>query len=199
MNGVADELTLACEEAAVDGLVARLGDCLGVRPELGFVEPPDETAPTYDGGVGEQRLEIEQEAPRGQARVDLLEGVHDALDGESSQGVGEERDIEVGVRGRLEVEGAADLEPNDLGEIRRDVLAGSRDTIFVWVNREDGARVAPVGEGQPAIAASELENPCILELAEASNDCGLTTFGVAQVMLKPHGFVHLGRCAIPVK
>jgi hypothetical protein len=89
--------------------------------------------------------------------MDSLQGVHDALKGQSSQRVREESDVEAGRR-LIEFEGATDLEADTLGRFHWQHVPGFGDRVGARIDRKDRACSRSIAESEPAVAAADLEN-----------------------------------------
>jgi hypothetical protein len=102
-------------------------------------------------------VNVDERSARGEKRVDVTQGVHDALIQDSSQRPREEREVELSGR-CLDLRGSGDHEPHVFGEICRQRCTRGGDPLLVRVDRKDGGRYVRELEGQPTVAASKLEN-----------------------------------------
>jgi hypothetical protein len=99
--------------------------------------------------------------------------------------VREEADVEA-LRRLIELDGAADLEANAPGQAGRQRLPGLGDRLKARVDREDGACNRGVPEGQPAIAAANLENARAVQIPDRPKSRHLGAFGINHVGLESH-------------
>jgi len=85
-----DDLALLREQARADRLLEQRVHPVGERSELALVESTEDAAGVDDGGVRKRRLQVEEDTAGNQASMESLQGVHDALKGQSSQRVREQ-------------------------------------------------------------------------------------------------------------
>lgn len=97
-----------------------------------------------------------------------LEGMDHALDGDSSKGPAEERDVE----------GTAAAHRFSLANAERDVgvafscsaSAGARNFRGIRFDRDHASGVSCVFKREPTVSTSQLQDPPVLELGEAPDD-----------------------------
>jgi hypothetical protein len=157
-----DDLALLREQARADRLLEQRVYPVGERSELALVESTKDAAGVDDGGVGKRRLQVEEDTAGNQASMDSLQGVDDALKGQSSQRVREETGVEA--RRRLvEFESATDLEADTLGRFHWQHVPGFGDRVGARIDRKDRACSRSIAESEPAVAATDLENTRAVE------------------------------------
>jgi hypothetical protein len=99
--------------------------------------------------------------------------------------VREETDVEA-LRRLIEIDGAADLEANAPGQVGRQSVPGLGDRLNARVDGHDGTCSRGVTEGQPAIAATNLENARAVQIPDRAKSRHLGTFGIDHVGLESH-------------
>jgi hypothetical protein len=87
----------------------------------------------------------------------VAQGVHDALTLDSSQRPGEERQVEATPRS-VHIRCTGRDERHPLGQVRWERGAGGRDLIRIRIDGQNGGGGLGVAEGEPAVAAAELED-----------------------------------------
>ncbi len=184
MNDVEEDFALVREEACHDGLLERRVHPRGVPPELALVEPPEDAVGAHDRGVDERGLQVEEQAAAGEAQVDPPQGVHDALERQSSKRVREEGDVE-GCRRLVELQSAPDLESDARGQVGGHRAPGPDDRLLAGVDRRDGTGGRRVAEGEAAVAAADLEDPRTVESGDLPQRRRLDAW-VDDVSLEPH-------------
>jgi hypothetical protein len=103
------------------------------------------------------RMQVEHRPARGEKLVDVAQGVHDALTLDSSKRLGEERQVELGPRG-VDLCRADGSRRDALGNGEGQSGASPCDELRIGIDGEDGGGGGRVAEGQPAVAAAQLEH-----------------------------------------
>ena len=101
------------------------------------------------------RMQVEHHPAGDEKLMDVTQGVHDALAFDSSQGPGEEREVEAPPRD-VDVGRADSGEGNAVREVRWQSGVGAGDLISIGIDGENARRRVRVAEGQPAVTAAEL-------------------------------------------
>ena len=168
--GVRDDealLVLQLLESGGDRLGDEFVDCVDRGEPLAHVECAELDAVARHGRPRRHRLGIDEDPVSGERRVNVAQGVHDALEGHSSQGPAAEGDVETLSR-KVERLGVADREADAATLLARQRRTRGRNTL--------GARIEAVhrgcargGEhGEPPLAAADFENAFAFE----RNQCG---------------------------
>ncbi len=127
-----------------------------VDGKVRIVDDADQAAACLDLFLGE-RMEVDH-CPAGyEEPVSAAQGVHDALTFDSSQRPGEERQVEA-LPWSVHIRRTGRDERHPIGEVRRERGAGGRDLIRIRIDGQNGGGGLGVAEGQPAVAAAELED-----------------------------------------
>lgn len=122
-------------------------------------------------------MEVEQHTGRPESLVDLSQDVHDALDGQSSQGVREYGDVETVAR-IPESRRISNVELNAAQQLWRHRFACSEHVAFKRIESEYRLRRLSDPPGQPAITSPDLENRSGLEVHQLCEGTRLCAFRI---------------------
>jgi hypothetical protein len=115
------------------------------------------------------RLDQDELAARHQTAPGSLEGMDHALDCDSSKRPAEEHNLEwLATKGELL--GGADAEGHVGDAVRRSQTSGLGDLRRIRFDGDNAGRKGRVLAGEPAVSASNLENPATLESNEALDE-----------------------------
>jgi hypothetical protein len=119
----------------------------------------------------------------------VAQGVHDALTFDSSQGPGEEREVEAPTRG-VNLSRADSSEGHAICEMERQSRAGSGDLVGVGIDGENACSRVRITKRQPAITAPKLEHTQAVQRRKLRKRVGLGALGVdpprhARIMANP--------------
>jgi len=87
VHDLEEDVALVGEQTRPDRLLERRVHSVSDRAELALVESSEDAVGIDDGRVRQRRLQVEEDAARHQAAMDPPQGVHDALERQSSQRV----------------------------------------------------------------------------------------------------------------
>ena len=107
----------------------------------------------------------------------MAQGVHDALTFDSSQGRGEESEVEAPPR-RLDLCGARHRERHDPLELDGRCSARAVDALGIGIDRQDGLGGPRVPERHSSVAAAELEDAEAVEARESRQRPDLGALGI---------------------
>ena len=103
------------------------------------------------------RMQVEHRPAGDEKLMHVAQGVHDALTFDSSQGPGEEREIEA-PPWSVDLGRADGGEGDVIREVDGQSLAGNGDLVGVGIDRENACSGVRVAKGQPAVSTPELEH-----------------------------------------
>ena len=103
------------------------------------------------------RMQVEHRPAGDEKLMHVAQGVHDALTFDSSQGPGEEREIEA-PPWSVDLGRADGGEGDVIREVDGQSLAGNGDLVGVGIDRENACSGVRVAKGQPAVTTPELEH-----------------------------------------
>ena len=162
------------------------GDCLleaglGVRKIFVGVLRISEDADMSTTGVLRVLLrdgmQVEHRPAGDQKLMDVAQGVHDALTFDSSQGPGEEREVETPPRD-VDLSRTHGSEGDAIREVEWQSPAGSGDLVGIGIDGENAFGRACVTKGQPAVTAPKLEHTEAVQRRKAGKCVGLGTLGI---------------------
>jgi hypothetical protein len=121
--------------------------------------------------------------------MDVAQGVHDALTFDSSQGPGEEREVEAPTRG-VNLSRADSGEGHVICEMERQSRAGSGDLVGVGIDGENACSRVRITKRQPAVTTPKLEHTQAVQRRNLRKRVGLGALGVdppghARIMANP--------------
>jgi hypothetical protein len=111
-------------------------------------------------------MQVEHRPTGDEKLMDVAQGVHDALTFDSSQGPGEEREVEAPPRD-LDLSRTDGSEGDPIREVEWQSRAGSGDLVGIGIDGENACSRVGVTKGEPAVTAPKLEH------AEAVQRCDL--------------------------
>ncbi len=137
------------------------------------------------------RMQVEHYPAGDEKLMDVTQGVHDALAFDSSQGPGEEREVEAPPRD-VDLDRADGGEGNTVREVRWQSRAGAVDLILIGIDGENARRRVRVAKGQPPVTAAELEHAKTVQPSNLRQCVGLRPLGIdplrhARIMADPAG------------
>jgi hypothetical protein len=135
------------------------------------------------------RMQVEHRPAGDEKLMDVTQGVHDALAFDSSQGPGEEREVEAPPRD-VDVGRTDGCEGNAVREVRWQSRVGAGDLILIGIDGENAPSRIGVAEGQPAVTAAELEHAKTVQRSDLRQCVSLRPFGIdplrhARIMAGP--------------
>lgn len=175
-----DEVSLGYRlvETGRDGLVDSFIDCLDRLDPGAHVDRAERSAVGGDTEVRSDRLRVDEEAVRDERRVDVVQGVHDALDRDASQRPAAERDVEAFSR-EIACLRVMDGEPHLLALLDRQGGACRLDVLGLGIEGVD-RRGTGCGESrQPTFAAADVEHAFAVE-ADETRDRGRLDSGFVE-------------------
>jgi hypothetical protein len=134
-------------------------------------------------------MQVEHRPAGDEKLMDVAQGVHDALTFDSSQGPGEEREVEAPPRG-VDLGRADGSEGDAIREVERQSRAGSGDLVGIGIDGENACSRVRVTKGQPAVTAPKLEHTEAVQRRNLRKRVGLGTLGIdplghARIMADP--------------
>ena len=123
------------------------------------------------------RMQVEHGPAGDQKLMHVAQGVHDALTFDSSQGPGEEREVEAPPRG-VDLSSADGSKGDAIREVEWHSRASSGDLVRIGIDGENAGSRVRVAKGQPAVTAPKLE---YTEAVQGRNPCkrvGLGALGI---------------------
>jgi hypothetical protein len=136
-------------------------------------------------------MQVEHHPAGDEKLMDVTQGVHDALAFDSSQGPGEQREVEPPPQD-VDLGRADGGERNAVREVRWQSRVGAGDLISIGIDGEDARGRVGVAEGQPAVTAAELEHAKTVQRSDLRQCVGLRPLRIdplrhARIMADPAG------------
>jgi hypothetical protein len=136
-------------------------------------------------------MQVEHRPARDEKLVDVAQGVHDALALDSSQGPGEEREVEASPRD-VHLGRADGGEGNTVREVEWQSRAGDGDLIWIGIDGQNARGRFRIAKRQPAVTAAELEHAETVQRRDPCQCVGLGALGIdplghARIMANPVG------------
>ena len=156
---------------------------------LRISEDADVSAASVLGVLLGDGMHIEHRPAGDEKPMDVAQGVHDALTFDSSQGPGEEREVEAPPRG-VDLNRADGCEGDAIREVEWQSRAGGSDLVGIGIDSENACGRVRVTKGQPAVTAPKLEHAEAVERRNVGKRVGLGTLGIdplghARIMANP--------------
>ena len=134
-------------------------------------------------------MQVEHRPAGDENPMDVAQGVHDALTFDSSQGPGEEREVEAPPRG-VDLSRADGSENDPIREVEWQRRAGSGDLVGIGIDGENACRRFRVTKGQPAVPAPKFEHTAAVQRRKAGKRIRLGTLridplGHTRIMANP--------------
>lgn len=123
------------------------------------------------------RMQVEHRPAGDEELMDVAQGVHDALTFDSSQGPGEEREVEAPTRG-VDLSRADGSEGDAIREVEWQSRAGSGDLVGIGIDGENACSRVRVAKGQPAVTAPKLEHTEAVQGGNLRERVGLGALGI---------------------
>jgi hypothetical protein len=132
------------------------------------------------------RMQVEHYPAGDEKLMDVTQGVHDALSFDSSQGPGEERELEAPPRD-VDLGRADSSERDAIGEVKWQSRTGSGDLFGVGIDGQNACGRVCVTKGQSAVTAPKLQYTEAVQRHNVGKRVSLGTLGVdslghAQIM-----------------
>jgi hypothetical protein len=136
-------------------------------------------------------MQVEHRPARDEKLMDVAQGVHDALAFDSSQGPGEEREVEAPPRD-VDLGRADSGERNAIRKVEWQGRARTGDLSLIGIDGENARGRIRIAKRQPAVTAAELEHAKTVERSDPCQCVGLRPLGIdplrhARIMANPAG------------